>query len=60
MGVRDWCPQAGRKCAAGKGDREKVVVCTPCFKYVNRSMADDKAWGGALSYAAIAAAGVHM
>ena len=29
------------------------------MKYVNRSMADDKAWGGALSYAAVTAAGAH-
>ena len=43
-----------------RGGREKDVVCKPCFLYVTRSMADDKAWDGALSYAAIAAAGVHM
>ena len=43
-----------------RGGREKDVVCKPCFLYVTRSMADDKAWGGALSYAAVAAAGVHM
>ena len=48
------------KIPRGRGDRECVVVCGACLKYVNRSMADDKAWGGALSYAAVAAAGVHM
>ena len=48
------------KVPRGRGDRESVVVCGACLKYVNRSMADDKACGGALSYAAIAAAGVHM
>ena len=48
------------KVPRGRGDRESVVVCGACLKYVNRSMADDKAWGGALSYAAVAAAGVHM
>ena len=47
------------KVPRGRGDRESVVVCGACLKYVNRSMADDKAWGGALSYAAVAAAGAH-
>jgi hypothetical protein len=32
------------KIPRGRGDRESVVVCGACLKYVNRSMADDKAW----------------
>ena len=32
------------KVPRGRGDRESVVVCGAYLKYVNRSMADDKAW----------------